>query len=180
MEPDQQPTDQNASSDAAQESGRADNGAQDSAAQLREELADARDRLMRAQAEADNMRKRMRRDMEDERKYANLGLMRDLLPVADNIERTLAAAEKTADLAGLIAGVKLVAQQLEGVLGQYGGKRIDSQGQAFDPHFHQAIAQQPSEEAPGTILQVAQHGYTLHDRVVRPAQVIVASPPPTI
>lgn len=146
---------------------------------LRQELEAAKDRALRSQAELENYRKRMRREMEDERRYAQLPLLRDLLPVIDNIGRALQAAGNTPDGTGLLEGVKLVAQQLDGVLTRHHCTRIDALHQPFDPHLHAAILQQPSTEHPaGTVLNVAQEGYQLHDRVVRPAQVIVSTAPP--
>jgi molecular chaperone GrpE len=153
-------------------------------AQLAAEANEAKDRALRAQAELDNVRKRLRKEMEDERRYAAMPLVTDLLPVVDNIGRALAAAEKdsakSAESSGLIAGVKLVAQQLEGVLARHHAVKIEALGKPFDPNFHAAIMQQPTDEyPPGTVVMVAQEGYQLHDRVVRPAQVIVSSSPPT-
>lgn len=146
---------------------------------LRQELEAAKDRALRSQAELENYRKRMRREMEDERRYAQLPLLRELLPVMDNIGRALQAAGNTPDGTGLLEGVKLVAQQLDAVLTRHHCTRIDALHQPFDPHLHAAILQQPSAEHPaGTVLNVAQEGYQLHDRVVRPAQVIVSTAPP--
>lgn len=143
--------------------------------QLRAEAAEANDRALRAHAELENFRKRARRDADDERKYANLPLLRDLLPVLDNLTRALEAGEKTHDAGKLIEGVKLVSQQLDNVFGNYQCKRIPALGQPFDPNVHQAIAQQPSaDQPPGTVLLEAQSGYQLHDRVLRPSQVIVS------
>jgi molecular chaperone GrpE len=142
---------------------------------LRADLDDASDRVLRAQAELENYRKRARRELEDERRYAALPLLRDLLPVVDNIQRAIEAAEKSPHAGGLLDGVKLVAQSLLSVLAKHDCKRIEALGQPFDPAFHEAISQQPSSQyPPGTVVLVAQEGYTLHDRVVRPAQVIVA------
>jgi molecular chaperone GrpE len=146
---------------------------------LRADLEDAADRVLRAQAELDNYRKRARRELEDERRYASLPLLRDLLPVIDNIYRAIAAAEKSPGGASLLDGVKLIAQSLEGVLAGHDCKRIDALHQPFDPAFHQAISQQPTDEyPPHTVVLVAQEGYVLYDRVVRPAQVIVSTAPP--
>ncbi|MFO0900051.1 MAG: nucleotide exchange factor GrpE [Pirellulales bacterium] len=143
--------------------------------QLRAEAAEANDRALRAHAELENFRKRARRDADDERKYANLPLLRDLLPVLDNLTRALEAGEKTHDAGKLIEGVKLVSQQLDNVFGNYQCKRIPALGEPFDPNVHQAIAQQPSaDQPPGTVLLEAQSGYQLHDRVLRPSQVIVS------
>ncbi len=143
---------------------------------LRADLEDACERVLRAQAELDNYRKRVRREMEDERRYATLALLRDLLPALDNIQRAIAAAEKSPSGNGLLDGVRLVAQSLETVLARHDCRRVDALGKPFDPAFHEAISQQPSaDHPPGTVIMVVQDGYVLHDRVVRPAQVIVSN-----
>lgn len=143
---------------------------------LRAELRTAEDRALRSQAELENYRKRIARQMDDERRYANLPLMRDLLPVLDNIQRAIEAAEKTHDTASLLQGIKIVAQQLEDALARHHCRQIDAMNVAFDPHLHEAIAQQPSmSQPPGTVILVTQSGFRLHDRVVRPSQVIVAA-----
>jgi len=150
----------------------------DMVASLRAELGAAEDRVLRTRAELENYRKRASRQMEDERRYANLPLMRDLLPVIDNLARAIEAAEQNHDASSLLEGVKMVAQQFEGVLGQHHCQEIAALGEPFDPHLHEAILQQPSEEhEPGTITMVTQTGFQLHDRVVRPSKVIVASQP---
>jgi molecular chaperone GrpE len=145
---------------------------------LRADLDDASDRALRAQAELDNYRKRARRELEDERRYAALPLLRDLMPVLDNMQRAIEAGEKSPQAAGLLDGIKLVAQNLTNVLAKHECKKIEAQGQPFDPAVHEAISQQPSaQHEPGTVMFVAQDGYVLHDRVVRPAQVIVSRSP---
>jgi molecular chaperone GrpE len=145
---------------------------------LRADLEDASDRVLRAQAELDNYRKRARRELEDERRYAAMPLLRDLLPVVDNIQRAIDAAGKSPQASGLLDGIKLVAQSLLTVLAKNDCKKIEALGQPFDPAFHEAISQQPSaEHEANTVTLVAQDGYTLHDRVVRPAQVIVSKLP---
>lgn len=147
---------------------------------LRGDLSEAGDRVLRAQAELENFRKRARREMEDERRYANMPLLRDLLPVVDNIARAIAAAEKSQNTGTLLDGFKMVSQALEGVLARHDCKRIEALNQPFDPAFHEAISQQPNPDVPAhTVLMVVQEGYTLHDRVVRPAQVIVSAAPAT-
>jgi molecular chaperone GrpE len=144
-------------------------------ARLRQEISDAKDRELRTLAELENYRKRARRELEDERRFAHQHLLLDLLPVLDNVGRAIEAAEKAAEAAAVTAGFKMVAQQLEQVLTRYHCTRIEALHQPFDPHRHQAIMQQPSDEyPPGTVLLVAQQGYQLHDRVLRPAQVIVS------
>jgi molecular chaperone GrpE len=142
------------------------------------ELAAANDRFLRMQAEMQNLRNRTSREIADERRYAALPVLRDLLPVVDNIDRAIEAAEKAGDAGKLLEGFRLVRQQLMTVLSQHKLERIEAQGQAFDPNIHQAILQQPSADVPaGHVTLVTQQGYTLHDRVVRPSQVIVSSGP---
>ena len=139
-------------------------------------LAAAREKSLRLQAELENVRRRAQREIIDERRYAALPILRDLLPVLDNVTRAVEAAEKNGGATGLLEGVKLIGQQLEGVLAANFCQKINAQGEPFDPNLHQAICQQPSpDHAPGTVLTVVQAGYQLHDRVVRPAQVIVSS-----
>lgn len=145
---------------------------------LERQLQEANDRVLRAQAELENFRRRMRREAEDERKYAAQPLLVDLLPVLDNIQRAVQAAEKSADAGGLVDGVKMVAHQLSSVLEKHHCRRIAALGKAFDPQVHEALTQQPSTEyPPHTVTHVHQDGYQLHDRVIRPAQVVVSSAP---
>jgi molecular chaperone GrpE len=146
---------------------------------IMDELDQWRGRAMRVQAELENYRKRVQREMEDERRYACLPLMRDLLAVVDNLSRAIEAAEQHENSAGLLEGVQLVAEQLAGVLQRHHCAPIPAEGERFDPHRHEAIAQYPSDEhEPGHVSLVTQVGYQLHDRVIRPAQVIVAAPRP--
>jgi molecular chaperone GrpE len=145
-------------------------------AQLADELAAEKDRSLRLAAEMQNLRNRTSREIADERKYAALPVMRDLLPVLDNIGRAIEAAEKAGEAENLLAGFRLVRQQLETILSRHECQPISPEGEPFDPHFHQAILQQPSPGVPaGHVMMVTQTGYKLHDRVVRPAQVIVSS-----
>jgi len=148
----------------------------DPAAALRAELQQAKDRELRAHAELENYRKRAHRQIEEERRYANLPLMRELLPVLDNVHRAIDAAQKTPDVAALIQGFQLVAEQLEAALAKHHCVAIPALHEPFDPHRHQAITQQPSAEHPAnTVLLVTQQGFQLHDRVVRPSQVVVST-----
>jgi molecular chaperone GrpE len=143
--------------------------------QLRNDLEAAKDRVLRSQAELENYRKRAAREIDDHRRYANLPLMLDLLPVLDNVERAVAAAEKTKDVAVLLEGVKLVSRQFEEVFARHNCVRIGALHLPFDPHLHHAISQQATDEyPPNTVVLVAQPGFMLHDRVVRPSQVIVS------
>ncbi|MCR4413048.1 MAG: nucleotide exchange factor GrpE [Thermoguttaceae bacterium] len=154
---------------------------QDQAAEidrLRSELAQARDRALRSLAELDNYRKRADRMVEEERRYACLPLLRDLLPVLDNVKRAIEAVEKIPEATSLREGVELVARQLEGVLAKHHCNPIAALHQPFDPNYHEALLQQPSAEfPPNTVLQEVRTGFMLHDRVVRPSQVIVSAPP---
>lgn len=138
-------------------------------------LADAQERLLRAQAELENFRKRSRREYEDAQRYREIDVLRDLLPVLDNVLRAIEASEKTADIESLRSGFRMTAQQLEKLLGSHGCQTIETDGAAFDPAVHDAILQQDVPGvAAGTVVGTASRGYKLHDRVVRPAQVIVA------
>ena len=143
------------------------------------ELAAAKDQLLRLQAEMDNLRKRTSKEVQSERRYGPLSLMRELLPVVDNIDRAIEAAEQTADAQSLLEGFKLVRQQLMAVLDHHHCELIEAEGEVFNPDVHEAILQQPSADHPAnSVVMVTQTGYKLHDRVVRPAQVIVSSGPP--
>jgi len=140
---------------------------------LQQDLSEANEKILRGQAELENYRKRVRREMEDERRYALLPFAKDLLSVVDNLERAIAAGQEGSEL---LDGVKMVSAQLQSVLSQHQCVRIDTVGQPFDPNFHQAIAQEASSEHPaGTVTREAQSGYKLFDRVIRPAQVFVST-----
>ena len=152
--------------------GPAESGA---AATIEDQLREAQDRCLRAQAELENFRKRSRREYEEAQRYREMDLLRDLLPVLDNVHRAIEAAEKSSDIESLRSGFRMTAQQIEKVLGSHGCLTIETDGAAFDPNVHDAILQQPSPGVPpGTIVGTASRGYRLHDRVVRPAQVIVS------
>jgi molecular chaperone GrpE len=146
--------------------------------QLRDEVKQAQDRTLRATAELENVRKRSQREITDARRYAALPLVRDLLTVADNLDRAIEAAQQSDESAGLLEGVRMVAQQLHTTLENHGCARIEAEGQPFDPHLHEAILQQPSADVPpGTVVLETQSGYELNGRVVRPSQVIVSAAP---
>jgi molecular chaperone GrpE len=146
---------------------------------LRQELDNAHDRALRAQAELDNFRKRTQRELQSERQYAAMPLLRDLLPVIDNIQRAIEAAQQSPDAGNLLEGFQIVAQQIQTVLAQHRCHPIDVQaGETFDPNVHEAVSQLPSDQFPsGQIIQVTQTGYQLHDRLIRPTQVVVSSGP---
>jgi molecular chaperone GrpE len=148
------------------------------AAELRAQLDEAKERALRLHADWENYRKRARRELEDERRLADLGLLTDLLPVLDNMQRAIEAASKRPDGGGLLEGFKLVKQQLDNVIAQHHCTRIDALNKPFDPHLHEAVSQHVSpQHEPGTVIMVVRDGYLLHERVVRPAQVIVSAAP---
>lgn len=134
--------------------------------------------LQRTQADYENYRKRMQREMEVQRRFAVLPLARDVLAVLDNLHRALAAAEQTSDAEALTQGVTMVARQLDEVLERHGIRPIEALGQILDPNLHEAVGARPSaEHPPHAVLEELERGYQLHDRVVRPSKVIVAQPP---
>lgn len=146
---------------------------------LQSELAEAKDQLVRAQAEVDNVRKRARRDMAEQSKYSSLPLMAELVEVVDNLDRALQSAEQSDEQSSLLEGVKMVASQLTQLLSNKGCERIQTVGQEFDPNLHEAIQVQPSHEFPSQVITYeARPGYKMHDRVIRAAQVIISSGAP--
>jgi molecular chaperone GrpE len=132
--------------------------------------------LKRVAAEFENYRKRVLRDQESLVARAHERLVKELLPVLDDLERALAAAEEHQE-AKLEEGVRLVHRELAAALQREGLAEIDTDGQ-FDPHVHEALLSQPSDAEEGSVIEVVQKGYTLGDRVVRPARVVVAAPKP--
>lgn len=143
---------------------------------LRGEVDDANKRVLQAQAEAENFRKRMRRDYEDQLKYAALPLVEDILQVRDNMTRANEAAAGEEGNQGLREGVQIVIKQLDDTLAKYGVREIPAAGESFDPNYHEAISQMPSPDvAEGFVAHVAVNGFQMHDRVVRPAQVVVST-----
>ena len=144
---------------------------------LESQLQGQQDRALRLQADMQNLRQRTSRELSAERKYGSLSVLRDMLPVVDNIDRAIEAAEKESNADSLLEGCRLVRQQLLTLLSQYQCEKIEAAGQPFDPEQHEAILQQPSEQPAGTVVMVTQVGYRLHDRIVRAPQVIVSSGP---
>jgi molecular chaperone GrpE len=135
--------------------------------------------LQRTRADFENYQKRIQRDLAQERRYAHAAFARELLPVLDNRQRALEAARQQAEKGPLIQGVALVQSQLLDLFGRFGVTPIDARGQPFDPHLHEAVRQQPRNDVPpGTVVEVLEPGYRLHERVLRPARVVVAAPPP--
>jgi len=143
---------------------------------LEQQVADLRDRELKAQAELENFRKRLLRDTEQQLKYAAIPIVRDMLDVVDNLHRATEAATSAGEAGGLVDGVKMVLHQLTGVLEKHHFRQIPAVGHPFDPNVHQAIAQQPSRDhSAGTVMLEASVGYILHDRVIRPSMVVVST-----
>jgi molecular chaperone GrpE len=150
-------------------------------AQLEEAAAEAQinwEKLLRAQAELDNLRKRSARDLENAHRYALDKFAGDLLGVRDSLELGLQAAQETTDIDKIREGTELTLKMLVQLMDKYEIREIDPQGARFDPDLHQAMMTQESSEAePNTVLSVMQKGYSLKDRLLRPALVVVAKAP---
>jgi molecular chaperone GrpE len=149
-------------------------------AALEAQIAELTDRLLRSHAEMENLRKRTERDKDDMAKFAISKFARDVLAVGDNLQRATAAvpegaAEADPALKALIEGVTLTEREFLNVLERNGVKRIDPEGESFNPHQHQAMTEMENPDVPpGTVVQVYQPGYLIDERVLRPAMVVVA------
>jgi len=169
------------SADNPGETATAENPVDARVAALEAELADAKNAVLYAQAEAQNIRRRAEKEAVDARAYAVTAFARDLLSVADNLERGLAAipVELREDdkLKGLIQGLDATGRELTAVFQRNGISRIDALGQKLDPNKHQAMVEMPSDAEPGTIVQEMQAGYMIKDRLLRPSMVGVAKKP---
>ena len=165
------------------------------AAALAEENAELKDRLLRMAAEMDNLRKRTEREKRDSSQYAIAGFAGDMLVVADNLARALSTAEgadtapepaggaeaSASTLAAMKEGVRMTEHELLRLLDKHGVKKIDPEGERFDPHQHQAMFEVPDESVPsGTVVQVAQTGFMIGERVLRPALVGVSKGGPKV
>jgi len=180
-EPQYDPTQPGAADSAAEAQAAAAAPEPDPMEQLAREAADLKDRLLRSLAEMENIRRRNERDVADARAYGISAFARDLLAVADNMRRALdVVATELHDnsdpgIKALIAGVELTERELLNALEKHGVKQLDPRGSKFDPHRHQAMFEVPDASVPaGTVVQVVQPGYTIGERVLRPAMVAVA------
>lgn len=143
-----------------------------------EELKALNDKYLRLAAEFDNYKRLAQRDQQNHIKFGNEQLIKELLPVVDNLERAIKAARDTGVIAdnGLMQGIELTLKQFIGALGKFGVQAIPTVGQAFDPSSHQAVASLPSDEVPDQhVIEEFQRGYRLHDRILRAAMVTVSS-----
>jgi molecular chaperone GrpE len=136
-----------------------------------------RDRLLRALAEAENTRRRAEQTAQEARQYATADFAREMLLVGDNLKRTIEAAEHSEadEDTALIEGIRATVRLLEQTLSRFGVRRIDALGKRFDPNLHEAVMQVEDASHPeGTVVRVVEDGYTIHDRLLRPARVFVA------
>jgi molecular chaperone GrpE len=165
----------------APETAPAADAALDPVAALAKEAADLKDRLLRTLAEMENLRRRTEREVADARTYGVTNFARDILAVADSMERALKALDDEirdkadAGVKALLDGVELTERELIKVMEKHGIRRIEPQGQKFDPNLHQAMYEIPDATVPaGTVVQIMQPGYTIGERVLRPALVGVS------
>jgi molecular chaperone GrpE len=148
---------------------------------LEGEIASLKEQMLRALAEAENTRKRSIKEKEEMAKYAITDFSRALLGVADNLRRALESGTDAPDsskdsvkVSGVLTGVEMTEKELGNVFEKYGIRRITPKGEKFDPYIHQAVVEIESSQEEGTVVEVLQAGYLLHDRVLRPAMVTVA------
>lgn len=149
-------------------------------AALEQEKAQLEERFLRLQADFDNFRKRTLREKQEALSYGHELVVKDLLPVVDNLDRAIehASASSGADFEGMLQGVELVRRELLGVLAKHGVSPIEAEGEVFDPNLHEALAQMEDDEVPaGRIGRMLQKGYRLRDRLLRPARVMVSKGP---
>lgn len=153
----------------------------DEAAVLRDQLEAAKQDVLYAKAETQNVRRRLEKDIADSRAYAATGFARDILSVADNLSRALesipADLREDDKLKSLVAGIEATAREIDKVFGMHGITRVAAKGMPLDPNQHQAMLEVPSDAEPGTIVQELQAGYMIKDRLLRPAMVAVAKKP---
>jgi molecular chaperone GrpE len=150
----------------------------DEVEQLKAQLAEAKDQVVRAAADSQNTRRRAEKDVEGARRYALEKFSADLLPVVDNLERALASTAGDDALKPIVEGVELTLKSFIDVLAKYKVEQINPEGEPFDPQLHQAVGMVPNPDIePNSVLHVAQKGYSLNGRVIRAAMVMVAKAP---
>lgn len=143
-----------------------------------EEYQSLNNKYLRLAAEFDNYKRLSQRDQRDQIRFGNEQLLKELLPVVDNMERAIKSARTNGGDSALVQGVELTLKQLSGVLAKFGVQAIDTAGQDFDPSAHQAVSYVPSDDVPANkVLDEFQKGYRLHDRILRAAMVSVSSGP---
>jgi molecular chaperone GrpE len=143
-----------------------------------EEIRQLKDRVLRIAAEMDNTRKRLERERTDAVTYANENIIREMLPIVDNLERALQHGEKDANKKSLLEGVAITLKGFKDTLARFGCASFEATGKVFDPNLHEAVMQQEAGEHPeNTVLQEVRKGYLLHERLLRPAMVVVSKLP---
>lgn len=164
---------------AQENSAEAEEGPEEAIARLEAEVAEARDSVLRAHADAQNVMRRAEQDVEKARKFALESFARELLPVVDNLERALEAARGDDEAIKAIAeGVDLTLKSFQGALGKFHIEVVDPAGEPFDPNLHQAMSMvENGEVEPNTVIAVMMKGYTLNGRLLRPAMVMVSKAP---
>jgi len=175
-----QTEDKSTNESAAQASAPADAGQKlvEQLAAAKQEAAANYDRFTRSVADLENFRKRTLREKEELRLFAVSGLMEDVVPILDNLGRSLAAAQQQTDSKAIVDGVTMTMEQFKSTLTRHGLKELNPAGQRFDPNFHECISHQPSADfVEEHVMQVVRLGYTLNGRLLRPASVIVSSGP---
>ena len=151
---------------------------QDKLSQALDEITNHKEQYLRTLADMENLRKRTQRDKEDLAKYANESILREILPVIDNLERAVEHVEQAGNEEGLFEGVQMTLTQFSQLLDKFGVESVDAVGQLFDPAYHQAMGQLESAEQPvNTVVQQMQKGYQLNKRLLRPAFVMLAKAP---
>ena len=142
------------------------------------EIKELNDKYLRLYAETENMRKRLEREKKDFLEYANESVLKDLLPIIDNMERAIEHSEQNSNIEDFIKGIELTLNSFLKVLEKYGVKPVDALHKPFDPNFHEAMQVQETDEfEPNTVVQQLQKGYTFKERLLRPALVIVSKKP---
>jgi len=143
--------------------------------ELEDELSETQERVLRTAADAENFKKRLQREKEEQTRYANESFMRELLPVIDNLERALEHSEPGADQGGLQEGLNMTLKGFLDTLTRFGCTPVEAAGKTFDPNFHEAVSQEESaDHEPNTVLRELQKGYMLKERLLRPAMVLVS------
>jgi len=146
--------------------------------ELEDQLKQAEDRVLRTAADAENFKKRLQREKEEQTRYANETFMRELLPVIDNLERAIQHSATAANQEGLVDGLNMTLKGFIDTLARFGCTVLEAIGKTFDPNFHEAVSQEESSKVePNTVLKELQKGYMLKERLLRPAMVIVSKPP---
>lgn len=146
--------------------------------ELEGRLEQAEEQVLRTAADAENFKKRLQREKEEQTRYANETFMRELLPVIDNLERALQHSADAPNQEGLVDGLNMTLKGFFDTLARFGCTVIEAIGKTFDPNFHEAVSQEESSKVePNTVLKELQKGYMLKERLLRPAMVIVSKPP---